>query len=249
MDEMGNARWAHRLSHLADLEASFDELGEQVSFWAEALRAALRLMQMRLQEAGQHLSAARRLLAAADPAPPLDRMLAFYAYARDRALLMGSGGWVSIPTPFLQGADGRLRRILLAHRSLDAAQHIEAGDSEGASAVLLELLQTSADAYYRAYWHLGLSVCAANLTGTAAAIRHLEVAGLHACSVEHPLGRCRLAARLAVLYRHYGDEGAGASWNTSLSGLACPEATKEAFRTRSRLLFRQLQEHNRLVLV
>lgn len=249
MDAQALKAWHDRLHNEADLSRSYKDLDGDESFLAESLRGRLAMLSADWRKAAHHLRAANRKLR--DGAEcSLPHALLHHAYCREASLLAGRNLSPSAPAPIAGITTPSLLAVMSGHRLLDAAELLAAGRPKKARACLRDLLRRQNNSHYTlTFLHLGLCACAANEGKRARALRHLEIAGLHAMAVEQLLGRVRIAPRLMVLYEMFGRSEEAKSWHQTLASLPCPESTKLAMTRRAEMIARKFRTAGLLLLV
>lgn len=232
--------WVERLSHEADLKASWAELRGRRNFYAEAMRGLVRSLEVKPRAAETRF---RRALVLSDREPKtisnLVRQVLLNGFWIDNKALDGTIESVQRVEPlefpeFPPCVVREYPEIQLVNNvrlSVDGTLRLYWGEWDRAVELFQEILARSGgrlqDVVATAY--LGIASAEYNLGREDVARRHLECAGLAIQAGGTTLHRARVASNLAALYLCLGAVEAARDWARFLTRLECPVATKAAF--------------------
>lgn len=252
--------WYLDLLNRADLEASYRALNGVKHFSAEALRGRIRSFQLRLDDAWEHFEKATR---AADKAretiPNLVRKFLLHVYVCENALLSHPiDRTVSVPymtMPELPRAVFKrfpeVRYVVDARLSAEAALRLHLGDYHTSSMLFMSLVEAHGakpDAALALHYS-GLAAAQYNLGLTDESRRNIENAALALRSGGSVLNRVKAAGILHALQLFLEEPQEAVDWLEFLKRIECPEATKEAFLARGKMMLeRSTSQHCLLVI-
>lgn len=239
--------WYRELFDKADLERSFQRLEGIEHFYAAAMRGRIRSLQMRLDDAWEHLDeAADGVDKVPVNIPNLVRAFLLNIYSFENALLANPVDRSSPPpnSQIPEIPDEILEKypevgyVVSLRLSAEGTLRLHLGDFHVSSMIFQGLVQSynkPPDAVL-AMHYAGLAAAQHNLGLEAKSRENLENAALALHSGGDLLNRAKVAGILWGLHSALGDEQESGDWAEYLRRLECPEATREAFLERSRLL-------------
>ena len=259
-DEVLPAGWGAELLARADLVRSFGQLSACRHFYAEAMRARIRSLQLKTAEAARRFeSAAASALDAPQTVPNLIRQIALHAFAFENALLRDraekSEGAVCQSTPQLSSEQlaehPELRFAFEIRDAAEALSLLHRGEARKAAKIFFDLVErtrvkrpNSLPTYY-----LGLAAAQHNMGHKRLALRTIESAGLSLQMGGEVLNQARAAGTLYAFHAALGRIEEAESWRLFMKRLECPKATKTAFLKRGEILLERWTATRQLVVL
>ena len=255
------AGWQDEFAEKADLDKSFASLGTKKHFYVEALRGHIRSLQLRFEEAWDHFDRASELSEkVVEDIPNLIRQFLLHIWCFENALAEAPLAEKEIEPPVLwipplpkEILDDypQVKLVINLRRMSEAVLRLHLGNWSESAEIYEDLLRdnqgTRVDIL--AYVYSGLAACQYNMGMEDAARRNLENAGFAILSEGRTLERVRVAGTLYALYSQIGDEEEANSWHSFLQSLPCPQATKDVFLERGKVLIERCAERSRLLVI
>lgn len=252
--------WQERFFDRADLEGSFRALEGLDHFHVHTMRGRIRSLQLRTEDAWDHFD--RSLDLAADAPVTIANLVREFLlnlYLFDNAILEGPvDRSAKIPEAKIPELPEQVMEeypevayVISLRQSAEGYLRLHLGEFATARRVfgdLIEAYRASPDATL-GFYYCGLAAAEHNMGHRDRAERTLENAGLAILSGGRTLNQARLAGILEAFYSWLGADEEAMSWKAFLDRLPCPDATKEAFSRRGKLLLERCAEQKCLLLI
>jgi hypothetical protein len=252
--------WQQSFLDAADLDKSFGALRRCDHFYAEVMRGRIRSLQLRVDEAERYF---QRACASSEEAeetiPNLLRQFMLHTYRFYNILLRGPiEPDDTLPGPLLPEIGDavlreypELREVVKFRLRAEGLLRLHLADYDVAAELFEDLIESEADGPPDALvaYYLGLAAAHYNRGFDDLAERQLENAALGIQSGGRTLNRALAAGVLHGLYTYMEEPGEAAGWEQFLQRLECPQATRDVFLERGRLIVERSMLQSRLVLL
>jgi tetratricopeptide (TPR) repeat protein len=253
--------WQEELATKADLQSSLVALEGRSHFYVEALKGHLKSLQLKFEEAWKHFDKAQEMVDDAEESiPNLIREFLLHIWCFENAIVEAPLIETNIDPPALWIPElpqqvmedyPEVRLVLNMRRQAEAMLRLHLGHWDEAVELYRELIEDNHKEPRSSlgFYYLGLASCQYNMGLEDEALRNLENAGLACLSDGKTLERAKLAGILYALYSHIQDGEEAQSWQAYLRGLPCPDATKEVFFERGRILLDRCAQRSSLLVL
>jgi tetratricopeptide (TPR) repeat protein len=252
--------WVQVFVEKADLEAAFKGLSSCMHFHADTMRGRVRSLQMRVNEAEAYfLIALEGSNRAPRTAKNIIRQVVLHTYWLENRLLQEPSNVAEDLPPLdhpafpedLKQAHPELQVVEHMHLSAEGFLRLHAGDYEAAASLYTDLVgKLREDVGGKlAFAYVGLAAATYNMGKPEEAARHFENAGLSIQVGGSTLDKLRVAANLYAIYRCLGPREAAADWRHFVDRIECPQATKDALLTRTKVVVERWARSEKLLLV
>ena len=255
------AGWLDDFMDRGDFDRSFSALGSNSHFYAEALRGHIRSQQLRFEEAWQHFDRAQELVDEAEEnIPNLIREFLLHIWCFENAIVEAPlietninppALWIPELPPQVMEDYPEVRLVLNMRRNAEALLRLHLGHWDDSSELYQELIQDNQRERgdQLAFYYFGLAACQYNMGMEEEARRNLENSGFSILTGGRTFNRAKAAAILFALYSHLEDEEEATSWTQFLQSLPCPDATKEVFLERGKILLDRCAQRESLLVL
>ncbi len=243
----------------ADLDAAYDLLvGRPRHFLIEATRGHVRSLQLRFDEAWEHLDRAVDMSEEAEETiPNLVRRFLLEITRFETALfetpVHPSTEFLSLEMPQVDPAVfseyPEVKQVLDKRKVCEGKLLLHLGKCEEAAAIFEDLKEqnpsTTPEAL--AVYYLNLGACQHSMGLFEEAQRNLENAEFAVAAIETRLNAVRVGSTLHTFFYFMGDGEKAAEWLAYVQRLDCPQKTKDLFVKIGKRLYERCLEHSRLV--
>lgn len=255
--------WLEEFLGKGDFDDSFQKLEGVKHFHAETMRGRIRSLQLRFAEAWEHFDQAyERSLKAHEDIPNLVRQFILNIYCFEHALLEKPLSpserdtkipelWIPELPEIVLDEYPEVKLVINLRRASEGFLRLHLGDYQAAADVFQGLIEKNPRARPDTLMmnYLGLAACQHNQGLDELARWNLENASLAIQAGGETINRARWAAVLHAFYTFLGDEEEANGWKAFLERLPCPQATRDAFLKRAKLILDRCSEQSKMLLI